>query len=668
MKKPLIILLASVALGVLILAPHGTQAQPAPAGDAFDVLHSGTTGPDGKPGPITIQHITKQTVSPGSAPPIAKPAADPAPVAPPRPPKLHPTLEQWVAEAEQGTGAHNLQDRVEVLVALPDTAKFSKLPELPDGETEETAANTAAGHKRQQIIDGIRAQRKQQQEPLVKKFTHQNDLKLLEQYWLVNGFLADVPLSAVRALAADPAVLGVQPRATGERLPVGNGTTKDDPATARKRIASDPWRTLPYASTGRIGLLDSGVRSDHTLLASPSHLGVLRDCTGNSTQDCRAGTVQVCDNASDKPPCHLEPDPNWKPTDCVSNGGHGTASAAILTGNSNLGNAYQGVTAATVDSWKITPDCQNVPDYSAVVRAFQAAVSYGDKVIVAEIQASDPYGTIEAAADNAFDLGAVVLAANGNFGPNADTVTSPARAHKVLGVGAFSIQDDTTIDNNPPGEGIQSRGPTADGRVKPDLQGPTCTETAMNTSTTALWSTLGFCGTSGSTPYAGGAAALVRSDFAGSYNATDPGWTYAALLAAAEHDTVIPFGSQPDWDNQYGAGQLKLPSACRTWYYYATSITNGQIANLPLYFGGGSIGVKAAIWWPEKASEAHDDIDLFLLDPSGNWAGGSGTRGGVFEKVETLGTVTPGTWTLQVYGYDVKSGPQPVYVYAYAPC
>ena len=57
------------------------------------------------------------------------------------------------------------------------------------------------------------------------------------------------------------------------------------------------------------------------------------------------------------------------------------------------------------------------------------------------------------AADNAFDAGAVVIGINGNFGPAAGTVNSPANAHRVIGVGNFDLQTLAQVAS-------QSRGPT----------------------------------------------------------------------------------------------------------------------------------------------------------------------------------------------------------------
>ena len=73
-------------------------------------------------------------------------------------------------------------------------------------------------------------------------------------------------------------------------------------------------------------------------------------------------------------------------------------------------------------------------------------------------------GSISTAADNAFDAGAVIIAANGNNGPGAATVNAPAIAHKVIGVGNYDVQTQVQIAS-------QSRGAAADNRdcdTKPD--------------------------------------------------------------------------------------------------------------------------------------------------------------------------------------------------------
>ena len=198
--------------------------------------------------------------------------------------------------------------------------------------------------------------------------------------------------------------------------------------------------------------------------------------------------------------------PGLNPNDDCWN--HGTKSAGIITGNANSGAAFRGVTAITLDSFKVYPSitqggrCMGFLDQAAVLRAFQTAVAVLDRVIVAEMQGGgDDLSPISSAGDGAFDAGAVVIAANGNNGSAASTVNTPANAHRVIGVGNFDVQTLAQIAD-------QSRGPAPDGRFKPDIQAPTQTETASAASDTAL---AGFSGTSGATPYAAGAAALLRN-------------------------------------------------------------------------------------------------------------------------------------------------------------
>lgn len=68
------------------------------------------------------------------------------------------------------------------------------------------------------------------------------------------------------------------------------------------------------------------------------------------------------------------------------------------------------------------------------------------------------------AADSAVARGILVLTAMGNEGPGAQTLITPADGDSVLGIGA---EDSTgTVAS------FSSRGPTADGRVKPDFSAP----------------------------------------------------------------------------------------------------------------------------------------------------------------------------------------------------
>jgi subtilisin family serine protease len=196
----------------------------------------------------------------------------------------------------------------------------------------------------------------------------------------------------------------------------------------------------------------------------------------------------------------------------------------------------------------------------------------------------------------------------------------------------------------------QSCGPTLDNRIKPDIQAPTNTETASNVSDTSLQV---FTGTSGATPYAGGAAALLRERLRGSNSSLDPGQVYSHLILS---------GRQPLFDNNTGVGVIFLPPVNGTEWFGKVSVANGATIDIPLnILAGGSLNnLNGALWWPETIEQTHNDIDLYLVDPSGTERVSSLSGPSVFERARVDGTITTGSWKLRIRGYSV-TGSQTVY-------
>jgi subtilisin family serine protease len=236
----------------------------------------------------------------------------------------------------------------------------------------------------------------------------------------------------------------------------------------------------------------------------------------------------------------------------------------------------------------------------------------------------------------------VVIAANGNYGPNASTVASPGIAHKAIGVGAVDVQSGSTPN-------YQSRGPAPDGRIKPDIQAPTNTETAGNASDNALRN---FGGTSGATPYAAGVAALLRNWMRGGTGSIDPGKVHAFMILAGRDP--FPF------DNTTGTGELRLPVSGTAWWG-KVSVRNGQTIEIPITVPAGRSLVDAALWWPESASQDHNDIDLSIVDPSGTVRSSSVSVPSVFERARAQGGVAAGGWKIRVRGFNVRTAAQDVY-------
>ncbi|HZU04988.1 MAG TPA: S8 family serine peptidase [Chloroflexota bacterium] len=122
----------------------------------------------------------------------------------------------------------------------------------------------------------------------------------------------------------------------------------------------------------------------------------------------------------------------------------------------------------------------------------------------------------------------------------AGSITEPASSPNAMAAGAICWQNDAL-------EPYSSRGPTIDGRTKPDIAGQDSVSTATIGSFTSCGST-GFAGTSAAAPHVAGAAALVKQ--------ANPGFGPAQLQAFLE-GRAVDLGT-PGKDNDYGAGKLWL--------------------------------------------------------------------------------------------------------------
>ena len=568
-----------------------------------------TIGEDGAPTNLKTQPLPPTAFSTNFVP-APKPAEEP----PAPPEKIHPQLKEMLKR--RGPSAKEF-----IIINFRDTLKTPPFPELVPGEPRSSAANQERLLRRAQQVEVLKAQRAKIHHKRMQEIGPRFHAQFVESFWLTDSILVRMPLGAVQGLARRSDVIYIEPQSGGEKPPIGDGNALNDVIDGREEISSDPYFNLGLTS-GFIGLLDTGMRFTHVQLANPSHVSFRRDCVNGTADYCATGT-------------------GLDPTDNCWN--HGTSTGAILTANSNQGNDYRGVTAITVDSFKVyshTCGPTDGLDSAAAVRGFQAAVAAGDRIIVAEMQATGTDSSaISTAADNAFDSGTAVVAANGNNGPGASTVNVPAIAHKVIGVGAVDVQTLAL-------QSYQSRGPAPDGRIKPDIQATTNTETASNASDTALHV---FTGTSGSTPYAGGVAALFRNWLVNQGDAGSPGQVYVHMILA---------GNNPNFDNDNGAGLIIMPTGGNLWRG-SVSVSNGQTINIPLAVTGTLTSLDGALWWPESVSQAHNDVDLYLVSPSGAEYSSLNTPS-VFEKARATGSIS-GTWTLRIYGYSVPAGPQTVY-------
>ncbi|HET9766721.1 MAG TPA: S8 family serine peptidase [Thermoanaerobaculia bacterium] len=153
----------------------------------------------------------------------------------------------------------------------------------------------------------------------------------------------------------------------------------------------------------------------------------------------------------------------------------------------------------------------------------------------------------------------------GNSGSGANTIGSPGNAKNVVTVGRVGHGNSTVISAS------SSRGPTDDGRKKPDIMAPgSATISALGDAShvTNNCSTQSLSGTSMSCPTTAGAAALLRQYFEDGYyptGAATPANSLrprAALVKAALLNGTLPIagtGVETIFgNNQYGWGRVFL--------------------------------------------------------------------------------------------------------------
>ena len=282
----------------------------------------------------------------------------------------------------------------------------------------------------------------------------------------------------------------------------------------------------------------------------------------------------------------------------------------------------------------------------------------------------------------------LVLFANSNSGPNLSTTSSEVNSKNLVAVGAYNALSPQNVVN------YSSRGPTADGRIRPHIMMPGDQVVSIDYSQSCGTRTLS--GTSMATPAGAGATALIRQYLVdGFYQAgssqpaaaiTSPSGALlkAMLLAGTENMTGsgtngdIPamgqgFGrlnlSQLLWFADQGPPTLWLKDAGS-----ADALRTGDSHSFSLSVRAGA-DLRVVLTWtdppalPQAAQTLVNDLDLEVEAPDGTLyignamtaalsvAGGSADRLNTEEMVSLSGAA-PGTYIVRVAGTAVSSGTQ----------
>jgi serine protease AprX len=361
-------------------------------------------------------------------------------------------------------------------------------------------------------------------------------------HWL-NAASFNVDLGSLDAIAALPFVKAISPVAgyTAPKVEIGSPPLRKPidiesqtaldygPALGQLTMINVPAAHVAgYDGTGvLVCMMDTGYRKDHTAFAdafSEGRVVAEHDFIFNdgNTQD------------------ELE--------DVAGQHNHGTYTWSTL-GGAAPGNVYGPAYKAEF----LLAKTEDMRSETAVeednwVAGMEWADSYGADVISSSLGYSDWYTTSDydgntcvttIAADIAASLGIVVCNSLGNNGNYPTSLNAPADADSILSVGAVGSTEVIAS--------FSSRGPTFDGRTKPEV----CAQ-GVNTRCATATSTISFGyinGTSLSCPLVGGAAALVIQ--------AHPTWTpmmvREALMQTADN-AATP-------DNTYGWGIIDVMAA-----------------------------------------------------------------------------------------------------------
>ena len=270
--------------------------------------------------------------------------------------------------------------------------------------------------------------------------------------------------------------------------------------------------------------------------------------------------------------------------------------------------------------------------------------------------------------------GLTILFAAGNDGPDSGTVSPPATSKNIISVGNHQNRYNGAPDTMMSGS---SRGPTDDGRIKPDLVAPggyvrSCRAQEAADTGGATWSNsyyLEYTGTSMATPNAAGAATMVREYLQEIAQRPSPqGALVKALLVLGAQD----MGTRDIPNDDEGWGRINLrntlaPSTGQGIWVDDRSVLSGTGNSKSYAFNltQNSGLFKAVLTWSDErgsrfsSAQLVNDLDLEITAPDGtvylgnDFANGRSTTGGTRDSVNNLEVVlidsaAQGTWTVKV--------------------
>jgi hypothetical protein len=234
-----------------------------------------------------------------------------------------------------------------------------------------------------------------------------------------------------------------------------------------------------------------------------------------------------------------------------------------------------------------------------------------------------------------------------------------------------------------------TRGPTADGRRKPQLVSPA--DNVVSADNTAPSGYVAMSGTSMATPNMTAATALIRNYFRLGYYPTGDTLTGTPReISAALNKAVAIVGADNDMigytvpDNNVGWGRVDLDSSLyfagdtsKLWVLDDTiGVETGDSVLIPVNVTGDEKPFRVTLCWSDYPGTMRasyicvNDIDLTIYSPTGTaykgnvYSGGQSATGGTndslnVEECTRINSPEVGSWSVVVKARNVPQGPQP---------
>ena len=480
---------------------------------------------------------------------------------------------------------------------------------------------------------------------------------LLDDAWLhaEGRWQGMMSVDSLIELSHDPAIAWI-------RQPPVFGIWNDQSRSHMNANTMSTWFTSDLDGSGQIvGIADTGIDDDHG--------------------DFGTRIIQTVDMVGDS-------------STADTDSGHGTHVACTVLGDGSQG-GYAGVVPEAELYFQAMEHDASGNMYSASINTLlNSAYSNGARTHTNSwgSKSSSDYGKYTTDAEDVDDRtnyydryysgrdGLTVLFANGNDGPNSGTVGAPATAKNAISVGMHQARYSGAPNDI---MGSSSRGPTDDGRIKPDLLAPggyvrSCRAQEAQDTSGSTWSNqwyMEYTGTSMATPNAAGAAAMVREYLTEIAQRQQPqGALVKSLLILGAEDS----GSSRDIpNNDEGWGRVNLrntlaPNAGRGIWVDDRSVvsSSGSVKTYSFNITTGNVAFKTSLVWSDErgsrfanGAQLVNDLNLEVEAPDGtiyrgnDFFNGRSTTGGAWDDLNNVEVVLidqaqSGVWTVRIKDHN----------------